>query len=74
MPLKILKCADSPRISDLEPLRGMPLEEFHCGNTAVGDLEPLSGMPLRVLLGYNTSIADLSPLRGMQIEVEGVRG
>ena len=40
---------DFTRVSDLTPLKGMPLTKLACGSTPVADLSPLAGMPLEVL-------------------------
>jgi serine/threonine protein kinase/Leucine-rich repeat (LRR) protein len=37
----------SPRVSDLSPLKGLPLTKFECKCPKVSDLSPLSGLPLR---------------------------
>ena len=36
-------------MSDLSPLKGMPLTTLNCGGTRVSDLSPLKGMPLKAL-------------------------
>ncbi|MGA2622049.1 MAG: SUMF1/EgtB/PvdO family nonheme iron enzyme, partial [Thermoguttaceae bacterium] len=70
--LKALDCQgnfpDKGRLSDLSPLKGMPLTSLNCGCTQVSDLSPLKGMPLKGLACCNTPISDLSPLRGMPLE------
>src|SRR5262249_40988273 len=58
----------STQISDLAPLKGMPLTELHCDSTAVADLTPLKNMPLTYLNCAKTRVADLSPLRGMPLK------
>jgi hypothetical protein len=69
--LKSLECGGSwagkGSLSDLSPLRGMPLAELECGNTAVSDLSPLRGMPVENLSCHHTQVSDLSPLRGMPL-------
>lgn len=55
-------------LSDLSPLRGLPLTELSCSDTLVRDLSPLEGMRLRVLRCANTNVSDLSPLRAMPLE------
>jgi hypothetical protein len=52
-------------LSDLWPLKGMPLTALTCDGTQVADLRPLSGMPLTALRCKGTRVADLSPLGGM---------
>jgi len=53
--LKSLEWLDLNRlpVSDLEPLRGLPLKRLNCPGTRVTDLTPLLGMPLeRVVLDF----------------------
>ena len=56
-------------VSNLEPLRGLPINQLRLDNTAVTDLEPLRGMPLRKIDMAVTEVASLEPLRGMLIEL-----
>jgi Leucine-rich repeat (LRR) protein len=52
-------------VSDLSPLKGMPLEEVKCGSSKVSDLSALQEMKkLRQCVCNDTQVADLSPLRG----------
>jgi len=54
-------------ISNLAPIRGMPLSSLNLGFTGTTDLSPLEGMPLTVLdLGANR-VRDLGPLKGMPL-------
>jgi hypothetical protein len=55
-------------ITDLAPLRGLPLRELYLEETVVGDIAPLEGMPLEKLYLSRTQVANLSPLEGMQLE------
>jgi serine/threonine protein kinase/Leucine-rich repeat (LRR) protein len=55
------------KLSDLSPLKGMPLTELNCGWTRVSDLSPLKGMALAFLACNNTQVSELSPLRGMPL-------
>jgi Leucine-rich repeat (LRR) protein len=48
MKLTFLGCYNT-KVSDLSPLKGMPLTELYCSNSKVTDLSPLKGMPLKVL-------------------------
>jgi Leucine-rich repeat (LRR) protein len=57
------------RLSDLSPLRGLPLIRLNIYNTPVSDLAPLQGMKLTTLEFQNTRVADLTPLTGMPLEV-----
>lgn len=69
--LQTLSCAASKkgvgRLTDLSPLRGLPLVSLDCGNSLVSDLSPLAGMKLTTLACFGSNVADLSPLRGMPL-------
>ena len=67
MALNWLECW-STNISDLSPLKGMPLAYLGCGSTQVFDLSPLKGMRLTELHFNGTHVSDLSPLKGMPLE------
>ena len=54
-------------VSDLTPLKGMPLADLRCGGTRVSDLMPLKGMSLTVLGCNGAPVSDLSPLKGMPL-------
>ncbi len=54
-------------ISDLEPLRGLPLTSLYCSDNRIVSLEPLRGLPLVVLNCGNNPITSLEPLRGMPL-------
>ena len=41
----------STRVSDIGPLKGMPLTSLNCAQTPISDLSPLRGMPLTVPRG-----------------------
>jgi hypothetical protein len=47
MALEELSVAHCARVTDLAPLRGMPLQVLLWVGTAVSDLSPLKGMPLK---------------------------
>ncbi|MCA9071109.1 MAG: protein kinase, partial [Planctomycetaceae bacterium] len=49
-------------LSDLSPLKGLPLESLACGATEVSDLEPLRGMPLEHFRCAHSPVSDLSAL------------
>lgn len=55
-------------VSDLSPLRGIPLRRLNIGFLPVASLAPLRGMPLRRLGAGDTRVSDLGPLRGMKLE------
>jgi internalin A len=63
-----------PTVSDLSPLRGLPLELLTAEGSPVADLSPLRGMPLRELYLRDTQIRDLSPLVDSPIEKLNVVG
>lgn len=64
--LKLLDCSLN-QISDLSPLRGLPvLQWLGCGFNQIIDLSPLRGLPaLQSLECGSNQIIDLSPLRGL---------
>ncbi|MCR9198283.1 MAG: protein kinase [Planctomycetaceae bacterium] len=70
--LKVLKVDGLP-LKDLEPLRGLPLEELSmwCWNwnglVNDGDLSPLEGMPLQRINAGGALIRSLEPLRGLPL-------
>jgi tRNA A-37 threonylcarbamoyl transferase component Bud32 len=69
--LKSLTCTGSAAhpgdLSDLGPLRGLPLTYLNCSGTKVADLSPLKGMPLTALVCSDCQVSDLGPLRGMPL-------
>jgi serine/threonine protein kinase/Leucine-rich repeat (LRR) protein len=62
------------KLSDLSPLKGMPLTALNCDDTQVADLSPLKGMPLTSLTCGNTKVSDLSPLKDMKLTYLWCRG
>ena len=52
------------QVSDISPLKGMPLTDLLIQGTRVSDLAPLRGMQLRSFTATSSPIADLSPLEG----------
>lgn len=54
-------------ITDISPLKGLPLEVLGLAGNPVADLSPLSGMPLLELDLERTQVANLSPLSGMPL-------
>jgi len=58
-------------LSDLSPLKGLPLKSLYCLNSPVKDISPLTGMPLTELSVGGTLVSDLSPLAGMKLTVCG---
>ena len=59
--LRVLSLYKSP-ITDLAPLRGLPLRELYLASTPVKDLSDLAGMPLETLFFDLTPATDLTPL------------
>jgi Leucine-rich repeat (LRR) protein len=71
--LESLVCYGAPSrpgmVTDLSPLRGLPLKTLIVLDNHVSDLSPLRGKPLRKLaLQGNFTIKDLTPLEGMPLE------
>jgi serine/threonine protein kinase/DNA-directed RNA polymerase subunit RPC12/RpoP len=56
------------KISNLSPLRGLPLKNIDICVTQVINLKDLEGMPLEKLRAGRTKISDLSPLKGIPIK------
>jgi formylglycine-generating enzyme required for sulfatase activity/prenyltransferase beta subunit len=55
-------------VTDLSPLRGLPLKTLRLQGTPVSDLSPLRGMPITdLMLEFCPNVADLSPLAGMPL-------
>ena len=65
--LKSLSFQDCP-VSDLNPIRKMPLEEISLRGTRVADLSPLIGMPIKSLDLSGTPVLDFSPLAQLPLE------
>ncbi len=59
---------DNTSVTDLSPLRDMPLHELSARNGALfADLGPLQGLPLRRLAIHGAPVRDLRPLWGMKL-------
>jgi serine/threonine protein kinase/Leucine-rich repeat (LRR) protein len=58
---------ESTKITDLAPLRGLPLTDLRLSETEIFDLQPLRGMKLKTLVLRNTRVADLSALKSMPL-------
>src|SRR5207302_2665523 len=56
------------KVSDLSPLRGLPLKALYLHSARMTDLSPLHDMPLEELYIDHTAVRDLSPLRGMRLQ------
>jgi len=71
-------------LADLEPLRGLPIDELNVGeirrqpgdvtSNRIKSLEPLRGMRLSSLVIIGSEVTDLSPLAGMPIEYLNISG
>ena len=57
------------QVSELTPLKGMPLRYLNLFCTPASDLSPLKGMLLVEIQLMGSQAADMSPLRGMPLEV-----
>lgn len=55
------------RITDLSPLKGLPLRALQCANNRIRSLEPLRGMKLISLDCSGNPISSLEPLRTMAL-------
>ncbi|MFN0195406.1 MAG: SUMF1/EgtB/PvdO family nonheme iron enzyme [Planctomycetaceae bacterium] len=55
------------KLTDLSPLKGIPLTVLTVRSTPVSDLSPLQGMPLTFIDIRSTQVSDLSPLKGMPL-------
>jgi len=56
-------------ITDLTPLKGLPLRELYIPENNLEDISALKGMPLQQLGIAINKIEDLSPLRGMPLKI-----
>jgi eukaryotic-like serine/threonine-protein kinase len=54
------------KVSDLAPLRGMPLGDLELQGASVTDLSPLVGLPLKKLQGDFQMARDATILRSIQ--------
>jgi len=69
MPLTILDCSQTG-VSDLTPLKGLPLASLSLRDAPVTNLAALARMKLTSLDVFGCrKLADLTPLKGMQLEV-----
>ena len=69
--LESLVCGGTPavpgKVTNLSPLRGLPLKSLYVYDNPVSDLSPLAGMSLEELRCYRTGVEDLTPLKGMPL-------
>ena len=56
-------------ITDLTPLKGLPLRELYIPENSLKNISALKGMPLEQLGIAVNGITDISPLRGMPLKV-----
>ncbi|MBI1323098.1 protein kinase [bacterium] len=56
------------KVTDLGPIRGLPLRKLQLISQPVSDLEPLRGMQLSELIIPESRVEDLSPLQGMKLK------
>ena len=62
-----VRAAGKTGLSDLSPLKGLPLTTLSCVNSNVYDLTPLRGMKLTTLQVGSSLVYDLAPLAGMPL-------
>ena len=55
-------------ITDITPLKGLPMLELNLAENPVADLSPLRRIKLEVLCLWDTPVADLAPLKGMPLK------
>jgi formylglycine-generating enzyme required for sulfatase activity len=75
--LKALSCSgdnENKPLSDLTPLKGLPLTGLDLPFTQVRDLTPLKGMPLTRLNLYTCQVQNLEPLKDMPLTSLNVGG
>ena len=59
----------SKLVTDLSPLKDIPVQRLQMQETGVRDLKPLEGMALTHLLMEGTAVNDLTPLKSAKLEV-----
>ncbi|MEZ0296675.1 MAG: protein kinase, partial [Candidatus Methylacidiphilales bacterium] len=73
-PITVLDISWNPQITDISPLKGMPIEIFYMGYTSVADLSPLAAMNLHRLYAPFSKITDLTPLKGLHLTHLSLKG
>lgn len=58
------------RISDISPLRGLPLEYVYLNSNQITDISPLAGKALKKLFLAENPIADYTPIREIYEKLE----
>ena len=61
-------------VSDLTPLKSLPLTLLDLNRNPVTDLSPLAGMKLDTIKLYHSQVRDLTPLKGMPLTFPGTTG
>jgi len=61
--------ANATLVTDLSPLRDLPLRELWLQDTRIGSIAALKEMPLTTLSLARTQVRDLSPLQGSNLEI-----
>ncbi len=74
LPLAVLDLRYSPYVSDIEPLRDMPLLELYLSSRLISNLSPLTGVKLRLLHLQGAAVKDLTPLTGMPLQTLNLTG
>jgi len=74
--LKTLNCWGNRRdysqqglLTDLSPLKGLPIEDLSIITSPLTDLTPLKGMKLRQINVERTQVTDISPLHEMPLSI-----
>ncbi len=67
VPLQALDISDTG-VSDLSPLKGLPLVQFMAERSKVMNLKPLAGAPIENIYLSETPVSDLSGLEGMPLQ------
>lgn len=67
MKMAFLNCGNNPTLSDLSPLKEVPLKRINITATKVTDLSALRGMSLEEIWFGSTDVSDLAPLKGMPL-------
>ena len=67
LPIDVLQFTPGTKLTDLDPLHGMPMQELNISYSRVFDLTPLSGLKLNSLNIKSCRITDISPLRDMPL-------
>lgn len=60
--------SNNKSVTDLSPLRGIPLRRVELAYTNVSDLTPLEGMELEEINLFSSKVETLAPLKGMPLK------